>query len=353
MPLKGKNDPLSMYLKCLIKELSFYQGARLFTLYIGGGTPSLLEPADFSTLLERVKNLYNVSDLTEFTVETNPESLTLQKARTWMSCGVNRVSVGVQSFSDAVLARAGRIARSSDIYRSIDLLRKAGFNNINIDLILGLQGEGQFREDLEKSVKITPTHISVYQLTIGENRAFKQMIAKGTFKLLTEEQYASLYQYAVEFLDCKGYRQYEISNFSKEGYESLHNMNYWMGRDYRGVGLGAVSTFGFKRMKNCTGIEEYCKKILEGEPPLGETERLSAWEKRCERIMLALRMKRGVDMEGITRRAGEEKSKMVADFVAMLKDQGYAQPSMKRLVLTPRGFMRSNSIISELLRIIG
>ncbi|HUT64649.1 MAG TPA: radical SAM family heme chaperone HemW [Spirochaetota bacterium] len=341
-----------VYVRSLVRELSFYRGESLKTVYIGGGTPTVLETASLEKLFTAVGDLFDLSGMTEYTIEVNPESLSMEKIEVFLLGGVNRVSVGVQSFDDEVLDRMHRPTRQKDIKRSIELLRRAGIDNVGMDLILGIGSEPVFREDLRKAILQAPEHISVYMLHIGEETLLKQMEKTRSFRPMGEAAYERLYRHTVRTLTSRGYVWYEVSNFSKAGYESRHNMSYWEGEEYIGTGVGAVSTIGNRRTKNTCDLKEYHRLVKSGMLPVASQESLGEKELLTERLLLGLRMRKGIALHEILKPMDSKGRDRVLRYVDMLRKHGYIEKEEQNLVLSVSGTFRSNYIVSELLRVV-
>jgi oxygen-independent coproporphyrinogen-3 oxidase len=360
-PLQDASQ-MQSYLEALNGEMPHYAGLKPETLYIGGGTPSLLSPEQFEYLMAGVHRCFDLGDLVEFTIEANPDSLNGSKAEAWNSCGVNRVSLGVQSFNDGVLAGNRRPATMGDAVASVGLLKGLGYGNICVDLILGLRasytGDLQpdtvssvFMEDLSAAVDLSPAHISIYMLEPGAGSLLAGESDGSGIVLIDDRAFEELYLFAVDFLAGCGFHQYEISNFALPGFESLHNLNYWQGGDYIGLGPGAVSTVRGKRWTNYEKLGMYEELTRAGNRPIDNVEELGGIERSSERIMLALRQSRGIDFEELLSMANSSKIEL-EEYVSGVADAGYAVLSESRFHLTPRGFLRSNIIITDIIRII-
>jgi oxygen-independent coproporphyrinogen III oxidase len=339
---------VSLYVRLLIKEMEIFRGESYSTVYIGGGTPSVLGREELSLLLGGLRRFFILDPLKEFTVEVNPESLDRTHLALFREYGVNRVSLGVQTFDDRALANVGRMAKRSDVIRAADLMRREGVRNFNVDLIQGIQEGGIFREDLAGALRLEPNHLSVYMLSAAPHTPLEGMIESAGFKVMGDEENEELYRHTCEFLSCYGFTRYEVSNYALPGCESAHNLCYWKGGDYRGVGLGAVSTIGSERRTNTGNFGEYRRMIERGEAPVSEIETLSPKTKIMEKIMLGLRTRWGIEKDLLFGLAGEGKRSQVADFIAVLDQNGYSIPCRDSLLLSGSGLFRSNTIIGEL-----
>jgi oxygen-independent coproporphyrinogen-3 oxidase len=343
---------ISRYLRCLARETAMF-GGEVCSLYIGGGTPTRLSRRELEDVLGKLRSWYRFGEGAEFTVEANPESLTRSHLSLFKEHGVNRISLGVQSFDERALAAAGRAAGRREIFRALERIRRAGFANFGIDLILGIQGRESFRGDLETAVAEGPSHVSVYLLTLSPRTRLADMARSGAFAMPGDDECEELFLFAGEYLGGHGFRRYEISNYAKPGRESAHNAHYWRGGDYRGLGLGAVSTFGARRTTNARTLEGYCGMLERGEPPVCEVEHLSDADRALERIMLALRTAAGIERDDLERVAGEERGGDLRAFLTMLERNGYCAVGGNRLVLTPKGLFRSNAVVAELWETLG
>ena len=344
-----KNDLIvENYLNYLFKELRFYKNYNFRTVYIGGGTPSILSEKLLEKFLSRLDSW--IKDLDEYTIEVNPESVTEKKIGIILEHGINRISIGVQTFSDAVLRSLNRPTRKKDIYKCINLLRDKNFRNYNIDLILGIQSYENYKDDLKKAVGLEPKHISSYILHLSKETKLYEMKLKGEFYPLNEEKLLELYKYSCSYLEKIGYKHYEISNFAKPGFESLHNLNYWFYGDYIGVGLGAVSKLERKRIKNTSLLKEYFLKLDNGALPVANIEYLDDIKQLKEKTMLILRTNRGLSVDRIKEcieNINKERVEEFEKFISILVSNYYARVKNGKIILTNKGFLSSNYIISE------
>lgn len=348
----AERDEVSEYISALISELSFYRGESIHTLYIGGGTPTFLEDAQLFRLLEAIQRLFDLSKLEEFSIEANPETLSAHKVKIFLHGGVNRVSLGVQSFDDGVLKTMQRTTRKRHTLHGISLLRASGVKNIGVDLILGVQNEDQYKVDVDTVLKLMPAHISVYMLHIGSGTPLERMVRTGRFEPMSDLSFETLYGLTVDAFSNAGYSPYEISNFAQPGYECRHNINYWEGGGYIGAGLGAVSTEGAERRQNATSISGYIRHIRAGKLPVMRREHLGEKELRIEKLMLSLRMSKGLSVEELYRLVQPEFRDGVRTFVEQIEFLGYAVRHRDRLSFTVPGIIRSDFIITELLRTV-
>jgi len=272
------------------------------TIFFGGGTPTALTTVKLNFLLQGFRERLDFSQLREWTFEANPGSVSQRKAALILAHGINRVSLGVQSWNDSLLEVLGREHNATQAEASFRLLREAGFTNLNIDLMFGMPGQtlAEWKKTLEKTVGLGPDHISAYCLTYEEDTEFFLRQARGELQSNSEVD-AEFFETAIELLEQAGYCQYEISNYARPGFESIHNRVYWAGEDYLGIGPSAVSTVDERRWQNVSDYRVYADRLFAGQSPAGPDEILTPEMKRGERIALSLRTDRGVPVDSLTR----------------------------------------------------
>ena len=277
------------------------------TIYFGGGTPTALTTAQLEFLLGGFNERLDLSSLAEWTIEANPGSVSARKAELLHKLGVTRVSLGVQSWHDELLKLLGREHNSLQAEQSYHILRAARFPNINIDLMFGLPGQtiGQWEFTLKKTIDLRPDHISTYCLTYEEDTEFFLRHARGEFRQDTDAD-AEFFEMTMSILEDGGYEHYEISNYARPGFASVHNRAYWRGKDYLGIGPSAFSTVGMQRWQNVCDYRGYADRVVAGQSPRGFSENLTNEMKRSERIALSLRMHEGVAVSELKRRETEE-----------------------------------------------
>lgn len=304
------------------------------TVFFGGGTPSALSTSQLEFLLNGLRERIDLSRVTEWTLEMNPATVSLEKARVLLDLGVNRISMGVQSWDPALLETLGRVHSAAQAERSYEILREAGVPNINLDLIFGIPGQSveQWTASLEKTISLRPDHISAYCLTYEEDTDFFLRLQRGEMQP-DEEMDARLFEVTMDRLEAAGYAQYEISNYARPGRECLHNLAYWTGADYVGLGPSAFSTVGEQRWKNVSNTEDYIRRIGAGEDAFDFRETVSPATRKSERQAFALRTSLGVEPEP-TR---------AAEFSA-LAAAGYIEPKGGRWVLTRSGKLVADAI---------
>ncbi len=341
----GQIDDYVSALKVDIAETLQENKEELETIYFGGGTPGLISEKYICEIMDVIRENAMVSSDAEITIELNPCTVTEKKAKAYSECGINRVSMGVQSFNDSELKLMGRAHDSSDVYRAYTILRDAGFDNISMDLIQGLpeQTVDDFLDNLNKMIELSPEHISCYELIIEEGTQFYNSYGPLSGYQFDEDVQSDIYIKTVEILEKNGYVQYEISNFSKPGYASRHNSGYWLGESYIGCGLGAVGYVGDKRRTKTGNMLEYLDN-----PMRCTSEIISAEGKKQEYIFLRLRMNQGINpdeyntlfAEDFEKCFGHILKKYMPDFV--IKEDGCYR-------FTTRGFLVSNIILAELI----
>ena len=338
---KERADPAQTGRFCEAVRTELAQQARqlqLFptTIFFGGGTPTALTTAQLSALLDGFHAELDLSELTEWTFEANPGSVSERKARLLRERGVSRISLGVQSFDDGLLDLLGRDHSAAQAEASYDLLRRNGFENLNIDLMFGLPGQTleQWKQTLQRAVALQPDHVSAYCLTYEEDTDFFLRHARGEFRIDADAD-AAFFETTTEVLANAGLAQYEISNFARPGFESVHNRAYWRGEDYLGIGPSAVSTLGLRRWQNVCDYRAYADRVLAGESASTGDEMLTPEMKRAEAIALGLRTGAGVPAEWVTNWPNE-----VAEFV----DLGLMQRDERRVVLTRSGRLLADSV---------
>src|SRR6266481_5266392 len=322
------------------------------TVYIGGGTPSLLDPAHLQNILNAIRASF-AADLTEVTLEADPETIEAGKAAAWVRAGINRVSLGLQSFSDKELVAAGRMHRRADIYRAVPMLREAGIRNISFDLIAGLshQTKVSWRQSLEELAVLAPEHVSVYLLEIDEDSRLGKELLQGGEKysarsVPSEDDMTEFYEMAQQALGAAGYHHYEISNWAKPGYESKHNLKYWRREPYLGFGAGAHSFSGPERWANAHDAATYVNAIQSGRLPVEQQERLTVESALEEELFLGLRQLDGIDVARIERMYGVA----LAGRFDPLASAGLVEREGGVVRVAPGKLSVSNEVFVELMR---
>ncbi len=317
----------------------------LDTLYLGGGTPSLLPPEAISLLLTSLRDAFHVTssrDDVEVTLEANPEDVTSEIAAAWRRAGVNRVSLGAQSFNDGVLKWMHRSHDSARIGDAVRTLRAVGFDNISLDLIFALPAELErdWVRDLDRACSLRPAHLSLYGLTVEERTPLARWISRGAAAAPDDERYAEEYLLAHMRLAASGYQFYEVSNACRDGFRSRHNSAYWSGRAYLGLGPAAHSFDGRVRRWNLAGWEAYRRAVAAGLPAVEAEEVLTEEQRELERLYLALRTDAGLALAALGR--------PLPPSAALWVEQGWAEIREQRLVCTAEGWLRLDALVRDL-----
>ena len=328
------------------------ENATVDTVYIGGGTPSLLDPTHLQNILHTIRDSFRCG-VSEITLEADPETVDAQKAAAWARATINRVSFGVQSFSDAELAASGRMHRRADIYHAFPILREAGIANIGFDLIAGLplQTPDSWRESVDRLVQLGPEHVSVYILEVDEKSRLGSELLRGGKRysagaVPSEDQMAEFYELAQSSFSAAGYHHYEISNWAKPGFESRHNLKYWRREAYLGFGAGAHSFSGVQRWANAHDAAGYVKTMQNEVLPVEQLERLTPEGALEEELFLGLRQLDGIDVSRIER----DYAVKLASRFDPLTSSGLVEWNGPVVRLAPTRLSVSNEVFVELLR---
>lgn len=321
------------------------------TVYIGGGTPSVLTEKQIEDLGAVMRDCFHVGNDAEITVEANPNTVTERNLASWRQIGVNRLSLGVQSFSDDVLCVLGRVHSAGQAYEAACIARKAGFGNIGIDLMYGVprQGLSQWNESLDRALGFRPEHLSVYSLSYDEGSRFKAEADAGRLRPVDDDSAADMYEYAAGKLLNAGYIRYEVSNFAVPGFACRHNMNYWSRGEYLGLGPGAWSFIKGGRRRTIADVHEYRRRLLAGECITAETEVPSPDHSARELIMLSLRTAQGLDLPRFRERHGKRQFERLERALSRLSAEGLIAVRGDRLTFTDRGILLANDALTRLL----
>ena len=294
------------YIDSLLKEISLYEGEdySLDSIFIGGGTPSYIKADHIRRIMKAIKENFQLEEGAEISIEMNPDTLTDKKVRTYLEAGINRFSLGVQTFDQEILKILGRRHSYEIVKKDIELLRKNGAKNISIDMMMAnpKQDMAVLREDLEKIIGLDINHISYYSLILEEKTMFDHWLNSGKIFLFDDDLERQMYHEAVFFLAINGFDRYEISNFAKKGYESVHNKKYWELKDYLGLGLGSSSNLGLKRFSNHRKLKDYHADLALGKKPLALVEDLSLEEREKEYIIMNMRKTEGFSIDQLEKR---------------------------------------------------
>ncbi len=321
------------------------------SIYFGGGTPSLLQRQSWKTLFAALRANLKLTAECEITVEANPESANSDKLETMRELGVNRLSLGVQSLSDKALELLGRRHNAELVLSSVAAARRLGFENISLDLLLGLpdSAEVSFADDLAATLELAPEHLSCYALTLEGGVPLQIAVEQGIEKLPTDDQVARDYLNMVEHLAAAGLEQYEISNFAQPGQLCRHNLNYWQQGEYLGFGPAAVSTLQELRVTNEPDLDRYLAAFAAGDLPPQQEETLTDSKRLSELIMLSLRQNAGLDLEELKETFGYDLLAVHQQLMSDLKGAGDLFIEGEHLRLSPQGMLRYNLIVAALL----
>ena len=343
-----KNQPVDAYLGHLIQETRSYEIGKLRTLYIGGGTPTALSAQQLAYLLTELPKVMDLSEVEEFTIEANPGDLDPDKIAVLKDSQVNRVSLGVQTFDNKMLKKIGRSHQEQDIYDNIRHLKQAGFDNISVDLIYALPGQtmDQVKENVAKAINLDIPHMSLYSLILENHTVFMNRMRRGKLPLPKEELEAEMFEYIIEELEKAGFEHYEISNFSKPGFESRHNLVYWDNAEYYGLGAGASGYVDGIRYKNHGPIRHYLEAVEAGKARITE-EHLTLEEKMEEELFLGLRKKNGVSKARFEEKFGVSFDQRYGQVVANLTEQGLLVPDDKQVRMTKRGLFLGDTVAEK------
>lgn len=353
--LAGREERMDEYQKALLRHVVESAAvARNFpvdSLYIGGGTPTWYGEKRLVELLRTVKRQFFLTKDVEVTIEANPDSVDEKMLRHLRRMGVNRISMGMQSGSDEELRAIHRPHTYQQVEEAVAAVRGAKIRNLNLDLIYGLPGQTMesWQETVEKALSLSPEHLSCYGLTVEEGTPLAQRVARGE-QLPDEDMQAALYLWTVERLAQAGYEQYEISNFAKRGFQSRHNMKYWMGRPYMGLGAAAHSDFGGRRYSFVSNLDDYIRGMLSGDEVVDESERITRRERGSEYLMLRLRTVHGID-EWEYRREYMMNFEPIEAKLSEFEQKGWTRRQGRRWQFTPEGFLLSNQLIGQLLEL--
>ncbi|MEK7709722.1 MAG: radical SAM family heme chaperone HemW [candidate division NC10 bacterium] len=323
----------------LVGEAAWAGDVTIGTVFFGGGTPSLLEPIELETILDRLRKRFALDPGAEVTVECNPESLTRAKAEGYRLAGVNRLSLGVQSLDDDLLVRLGRLHSPDDARRAFDAARSAGVDNVSLDLMYGLPGQdvARWESTVREVLAWRPEHLSAYALTLDEG---SRWAGEGVAGLPGEETVTAQYWALARMAREAGYEHYEISNYARRGFRSRHNQVYWRAEEYLAFGPGACGFLGDIRYGNVKPVERYCTMLEAGSLPLGTHEVLTPAQRKAEKVILGLRLSDGVPLAGL-----EDARSLVETWASL----GLLEVAGDRCRLTEAGFLLSDSLFVHLL----
>ncbi|MEY8458110.1 radical SAM family heme chaperone HemW [Lactococcus ileimucosae] len=340
-------QPVEDYIDEMLKEYDSYQITSLKTLYVGGGTPSVLPAEQLEKLLSHLTKNLDLDELEEFTVEANPSDLTEDVLAVLAGSPVNRISLGVQSFDDKLLKKIGRTHTEAQVYRAIERLSAVGFKNITIDLIYGLPNQTMemVERDVKKFLELDLPHVALYSLILEDHTIFMNRQRRGHLRLPSDERNADMYEYIVDTLTANGYSHYEVSNFGKRGYESKHNLTYWDNAEYYGIGAGASGYLDGIRYKNHGPIHHY---LREENKRINE-EILTRKEMIEEEMFLGLRKKSGVSRDRFQEKFKQKLEDVYGKTIQDLIAQKLLFEAEGRIQMTEKGFELGNEVFERFL----
>ncbi len=339
------------FVNALGSEAAGYQAEfrhrRFHTIYMGGGTPTALSTEQIGRVLDIARSHFEISEDAEVTVEANPNTVTQAILEVLLERGVNRLSIGVQSFSDEVLHKLGRVHTSAQAEQAFHLARSARFHAIGMDLMYGIPGQtmAQWVNTLKTSIRCMPEHISIYSLSLDDGSLFHEMSKTGHFERPDDDSAADMYEYAIETLSRAGYRWYEISNLSLPGFECRHNRTYWSRGEYLGLGPGAWSFISQRRYRNIADAAEYIRRMHDGISPVVEAEQTGPEQASRETVLLSLRTAEGLNLQRYQREYGPIFSERLEENMAPLIAAGLITVTKGRATLTKRGILLSNEAL--------
>jgi oxygen-independent coproporphyrinogen-3 oxidase len=321
---------------------------RVDTIYFGGGTPTTLTVGQISSLIDACRNAFDVAPDSEITAEANPGSISQNYLEELRLAGVNRLSFGAQSFDEGELRMIGRTHSAEDARAAIRTARAAGFANLSLDLIAGLpeQKMETWRRNLEEVFALSPDHVSVYMLELYKDAPLLHRINRGELRAIDDELTVEMYFALMDEAERRGFEHYEISNWARPGFESRHNLKYWIGAPYWAFGVSAAGYDGQARWSNTRNIHEYLAKIESGQTPLAERVELDDDDRQSENLFLRLRLKDGVDLNEHFRRFGVDALERYRDEIERLREAGLIELGENRLKISRAGTVLANEVFA-------
>lgn len=347
LSFSNKECIMDKYIDSLCKEIYKINGIKIKSIFLGGGTPTYLNIRQLNLLKDAILSL-NAGDV-EFTCECNPGTVDAEKLKVLSEMGVNRLSIGLQAYQDKLLKKLGRIHNREEFLKAYEMSRQAKFTNINIDIMFGVPDQtlDDWEETLNNVLKLSPQHISCYSLIIEEGTPFYSLNERGDLKLPDEETERKMYSMAIELLGMNGYSQYEISNFSRKGYESIHNLVYWKLEPYLGIGAGAHSFINGKRFRKKHNIDEYIKCINDNTSCVEEVHINSIEDSMEEYMFMGLRKIEGISIKDFNDRFNRDIFEIYRDVIDKYINTGHIIIKGDRLFLSMNGICISNYIMSD------
>ncbi len=353
----NKEDMIEKYIKALEKEIKIKAEEnkllKINTIYIGGGTPSFIDSKHIVYIINAIKESFNVKENAEITIEVNPGTVTKNKLEDYIKCGINRISIGLQTTNNELLKQIGRIHTYEQFLETYNLIRMVGFNNINVDLMLALPNQTikDLEDSLNKVIMLKPEHISVYSLILEEKTKLYDLVESGKLELLDESIERNMYWKVKNILEQNGYKHYEISNFAKQGYESKHNLNCWNQEEYLGMGVAAHSYLNSKRYSNTENLEQYINKLLDEEGIKNDIvtvhEEQTLEDKQKEYMLLGLRKIEGVKISDFKNKFVQNPIYIFRKELDKLVKEDLIQVEDNNIKLTKKGLDLANLVFEE------
>ncbi len=343
-----RTDLKRRYLAAMAREIaSAGEGGRADSVFFGGGTPSVLDPADVQTLIARCASSFALDPATEITIEANPETASRPRLEGYRAAGVTRLSLGVQSFRDAELRRLGRVHTAARAIEAFESARAAGFDDISVDLMVWLpeQTHEDWGETLDVLLQLDPGHVSFYLLELYPNAPLRDDMARGGWTQAPDDVAAEMYDAALDRLEAAGYGQYEISNAARPGRRCRHNLKYWSDGAWVGFGCGAHSTRDGRRWRNVSETVSYVERVVKGRSPVARQQVLSADERATDALFLGLRLTEGVDVPAVERRYGIRVWERWGGELARCVEAGLLEAGRERLRLTRKGRLLASEVM--------
>lgn len=352
------NQPVDEYLTSLEKEMraSFkrFSHDQIQTIFIGGGTPTVLTTKQLNHLMNLIHDVLDITQIKEFTVEANPDNLTVEKLSVLKNANVNRLSIGVQTFQEDLLKKIGRTHTNEVVFNALQNVKKFGFDNVSIDLIYGLPGQTiqDFKKTLEIALSLDLQHYSSYSLIVEPKTVFYNLWRKGKLQLPPQEEEAEMYELLMEQMELKGLTQYEISNFSKKGFESKHNLTYWNNEEYFGFGAGAHSYVNGVRRVNIGVLKKYIHSVEKNSFPYLSEHKVSKVEKMEEELFLGLRKTKGVSKKKFEEKFSCNLEDVFGKQIDEQKNKGLLVEKDGNIFLTHKGKLLGNEVFQSFLQVL-
>lgn len=336
------------YVAALLEELRQADGAPADTLYVGGGTPSLLDPDELGAIIDAARGVAGLIDTAEITIEANPETVDAARLRGFRQAGVNRLSFGVQSFHDEDLRRLGRVHSAARAVEAISLARAAGFDNISLDLMMWLpeQSLERWLDSVDAAIALGPEHASLYMLEVYPHLPLKAQITAAGWAQASDDDAAEMYLQAMDRLERAGYEQYEISNVARPGRRSHHNLKYWSDGEWLGFGPAAHSTRRGVRWRNVSGTEDYIQRVTSGASVVAERRELSVEERLGDALFTGLRLREGVDLRRMAERYGTDVWQRYGASLEPYVETGLLVREGSQLRLTRPGMLLAHEVMA-------